>query len=220
MLADSASADVEDRLQNSDRQRSALSRRKSLIYVAHLLVLAAASGLLTVKYVDHREAATQLREAAALEQKYDGKIARGDDGGDTRCADGDMPPSEPVEGAPRPPVLDQFGNQIGTVQLRTSVSKKCPPVVWARVRWGDKDDGLYVIPPGLTLQVETHRPDTGTTVAEPESSHSPIGYAYSAMLVTIRGCAFVKVYFTDDNTKKVVSTPTVTMCAKPPQGVQ
>jgi len=145
--------------------------------------------------------------ASELEQRYDGKLPGGQDGGtESRCADGNLPPSLIVDRATTPPVMGPEGDQVGNVQLRKS--QVCPTIVWARVLWQGDERGKYQIPPGWTLHVVMHRPDTKSKFDEPEaSSASEIPYALSGMIASARGCVYAEAYFTKGDTR-TASVPT------------
>ncbi|WP_280377984.1 hypothetical protein [Nocardia wallacei] len=149
------------------------------------------------------------QDAAALEQRFDGKDPRGKSGGNTKCAD---PPDSYVVPSSQPPVEGPEGATVGAIQLRASPSRDCPTVVWARVYWNNDPTATYQIPQGWTLHVVSHRPDTNDNHDEQEpASASKIPYGLSAMMSTARGCVFVEVYFTNGDQK---TAPAVTTCVK------
>jgi hypothetical protein len=146
-------------------------------------------------------------DAAQLEARYDGKDPRGLSGSDSRCAD--PPPSQPVP-ADNPPVYGPDGEQVGTVELRTS---PICPVIWARVLWNSDPNATYQIPAGWVLYVVAHRPDTNTLSDFPEpSGPGPIPYGLGPMLTTVRGCVYVEAYFTNGN-QKTHAVPTSCVAA-------
>jgi hypothetical protein len=134
--------------------------------------------------------------AAELERRYDGKLPGGQDGTESHCSDGDLPPSLVVDRATAPPVMGSEGGPVGNVQLRKS--QVCPTVVWARVLWKGDERERYQIPPGWTLHVVMHRPETKSSFDETEpSTASQIPYALSSMIASARGCVYAEAYFTN-----------------------
>ncbi|MBF6259870.1 hypothetical protein IU468_26690 [Nocardia farcinica] len=98
------------------------------------------------------------------------------------------------------------------MQLRAS--PKCPTVIWARVVWNNDLAATYQIPPGWTLHVVSHRPDTQTAHDETElASASKIPYGLGAMLSTARGCVFVEAYFTNGDQR---TASAATSCVRAP----
>lgn len=56
---------------------------------------------------------------------------------------------------------------------------------------------MYQIPPGWTLHVVMHRPETKSRIDEPEpASASQIPYGLSRMITSARGCVYAEAYFT------------------------
>ena len=177
----------------TSRKRSGLRGRILPGLVAATLVLEMVAGAAVLMRHDAAETTWNGMTAAELERRYDGKLPAGQDGTDSHCAD--PPPSQPVDGASRPPVTGPAGTPIATVQLRKSPI--CPTVIWARVLWHGDERAWYQIPPGWTLHVVMHRADTNTVIDEPETSKpSEIPYALSRML-----CSGAKgdIYYRDND---------------------
>jgi hypothetical protein len=146
-------------------------------------------------------------DAAQVEKRYDGHLANGHDGSESKCAD--PPPSQEVS-ATKPSVFGPDGSVVGIIELRTS---PICPVIWARVLWNGDIAGTYQIPAGWTLHVVVNRPDTRTRWDETEQpGETPIQYALSAMLTTVRGCVYAEAYFTNE-TRQTKSAKT--SCAVP-----
>jgi hypothetical protein len=193
------------------------ARRLNWWYVATGVIVIAALVVGLVLFLTKNQEQPQNRNqpnATQLEARYDGKDPRGLSGTDTKCAD--PPPSQAVPSS-TPPVYGPDGQQVGTVELRTS---PICPVIWARVLWNSDPNATYQIPPGWTLHVIAHRPETNTVFDFPEpSGPGPIPYGLGPMLTTLRGCVYVEAYFMNDATQQKTHTvPTSCVTAGAPTG--
>lgn len=166
--------------------------------VGGILILCAAIAIAALVFFGHKDAgsgqssAEHQKSAVQLEALYDGKDPRGINGTNSKCAD--PPPSQPVFSS-QPTLFGPDGRPVGIVELRTSPT--CP-VIWARVIWNGNPNATYKIPSGWTLHIIVDRPETKTSSDSPvASSPSPIQYGISNMLVTVRGCVFAEVYFSN-----------------------
>jgi hypothetical protein len=185
-------------------------RLKYWLVAVVVIVILAVGGVLVFSSFDEHPPSP---DALSLEARYDGKLANGQSGeAESHCADGNKPPSQEVASS-HPPVFGPDGRIVGSIQLRTSYI--CP-VIWARVLWSD---GNYQIPDGWTLHVVAHRPDTNTSIDAMEpmpgysQSSTPIPYALSYMLTTIRGCVYVEAFFTSGE-QRTTSVPTTCVNGK------
>jgi hypothetical protein len=199
---------------NSD-SLSRLSRRRrsaTSVVAASLALLVVAGGVVLARHY-WWERTWNGMTAAELERRYDGKLPWGDDD-NSRCANGNAPPSLVVQGATTPPVMGPAGVQVGTVQLRRS--QICPTVVWARILWHGDEQQKYQIPSGWTLHVVMHGPDTNTVIDEPETSKvSEVPYALSRMISSARGCVYAEVHFAKDDKPDVNTSIARTSCVRP-----
>lgn len=144
--------------------------------------------------------------AAQLERRYDGKDPRGTAGVSSKCSD---PPPSQLVASSNPPVFGVNGKIVGHMELRTS---PICPVIWARVIWNGGPDATYRIPSGWTLHIVAHRPETKTSHDSPDvPSENPIQYGLSSMLVSVRGCVYVEVYFSKSDRRTAVAR---TSCVK------
>jgi hypothetical protein len=212
-VAESSSDHVDDSIEEDGADEPAeTTRRVKWRHIAAGLVVVASLAvgvvLLFSKNGDSRSPSNESSTASGrpdaeqLEARYDGKDPRGIAGAASRCAD--PPPSRAVP-ASTPPVYGPDGQQVGSIELRTS--PVCP-VIWARVLWESDPNATYDIPEGWRLHIVAHRPETETVIdfVEPPSQ-GPIPYGLGPMLTTIRGCVYVEAYFTNQD-RKTNAVPT------------
>lgn len=155
--------------------------------------------------------------ATELEQRYDGKLALGEDE-QSRCAETPQA-GQPQKGEtinpdePYPPLIGPDGTEVGKLQLRKSTV--CPTAVWIRALWRGSEQVLYQIPPGWTLHTVMYRSATNTRLEERDPSQPGPGmYIISKMISSARGCVYGEAYFTKD-AQPDVKTPTArTACVQ------
>lgn len=232
LLIQEAEAGMDE--QATPARRGGSKRHRLARVTAAIGIIAAliASGFL-IKHFTNREAdpttsntpKISAEEARALELRYDGKDPRGygkyprskEIELDSVCAD----QARPSEGLKenKPLVIGPDGKPVAVIELRRSTVPECRTIIWARVRWDEKDElATYKLPEGWMLHVIAHRPSTKTSFDFPEPEDTPSGrhdspilYALSPMITTASGCAYVEVYFTNADRRTVSAS---TSCVK------